>query len=137
MSEGRFADKHRVEDPVRRVGIGVLLDTSAGERTVTYIHRKEQIIDSLLPVHRQHHMLRLMLNDRTDESEEIVDMVRTQIVFERLGFLAAQRINPKTDGVDEVAVMLDVITPLRDAAYVNRMTGAFEKPTQRLFVLLG
>ena len=89
LLEGRFFDEHGMEDAVLRIGFGVLLDTAAGERTVTDVHGEQLAINCLLAINRQHHMLRLMLNDGTDETEEVVDMMAAQIVLERLGFLAA------------------------------------------------
>ena len=65
-------------------------------------------------------MLRLMLDDSADETEHIVHMVRTDVVFQRLSFLAAQRVNTKTDRIDEIAMMLDVIAPIGDATDVYR-----------------
>ena len=56
-----------------------------------------------------------MLYDSGDESKDIVHMVRTDIVLEFLRFLAAERIDTKTDGVDEIAVMLDAVPPIGDA----------------------
>ena len=137
LREGGFLDEHRVEDAVRGIGLGVLADTAARERSVTDIHREELIIDRFFAIHRQHHMLRLMLDDRADEAEDIVDVVRTDIVLERLGFLAAQRVYAETDGVDEIAVVLDVIAPIGEATDVDRMSFALEEATKRLFMVLG
>ena len=89
-----------MEDSVGGIGFGVLLDAAAGERSVTDVHGEEQIVHRLLAIDRQNHVLRLMLDDRSDEAEEIIDMVGTQVVFQGLGFLATERINAKTDRVD-------------------------------------
>ena len=137
LAEGRFADKHRVEHTVCRISFWVLPDTSAGERSVADIHREKSVIDGFFAVHGQDHVLRLMLNDSTDESEEVVDVMRADIVLERLGFLAAQRIDSETDGVDEIAMVLDVIAPIGDATDVDRMARALEETTKRFFVILG
>ena len=137
LPEGRFADEHRVEHAVGRISFGVLPDTSAGERSVADIHREESVIDRFLAVDGQHHMLRLMLNDSTDESEEVVDVMRADIVLERLGFLAAQRIDSETDGVDEIAVVLDVITPIGEATDVDRMSFALEEAAKGFLMVLG
>ena len=75
LAESGFLDKHRVEDSIRRIGLGVLLDAAAGERSVTDVHRKEQIVHRLLSIDRQDHVLRLMLDDCSDEAEEIIDVV--------------------------------------------------------------
>lgn len=137
LPEGRFADEHRVEHAVGRVCFGVLADTAARERSVADIHREESVIDRFLAVDGQDHVLRLMLNDSTDESEEVVDVMRADIVLERLGFLAAQRIHSEPDGVDEIAVVLDVITPIGEAADVDRMSFSLKEAAKRFFVILG
>ena len=137
LTEGRFANEHRVEHAVLRVGIGVLTNTAAGERTVTDIHRKQQVVHRLFAIYRQDHVLRLMLDDGGDETEHIVHMVTADIIFERLGFLAAHRVHTKTDGVDEVPMMLDVIAPVGDATDIYRMSFAFEEPPQTLLMVLG
>ena len=69
LAEGRLLDKHTMEDTVGRIGIGVLLDAAAGVRTVSDIHREEQIVDHGLSVHGKAHMLGLMLYDSGYESE--------------------------------------------------------------------
>ena len=97
LAESGFLDKHRVEDTIRRIGFGVLLDAAAGERSVTNVHGEEQVVHRLLSIDRQDHVLRLMLDNCGDEAEEIIDMVGTQVVFQGLGFLATERINAKTD----------------------------------------
>jgi len=137
LSEGRPADEHRMEHAVCRVGLGVLSYASAGERPVAYVHREEAVVHSLPSVHRQHHMLRLMLRDGGDESEEVVHVVRTYIVLERLGLLAAERIDAEADGVDEIAMMLDAVAPVGEAAYVDRMWRALEETSERVLMLLG
>ena len=38
--------------------------------------------------------------------------MRTDIVFECIGFLRAQRIDSESDRIDEIAMMLDVVTPM-------------------------
>lgn len=134
LSEGRFADKHTVEHAVLRVCVGVLFDSSAGEWSVTYIHREKEVIHRLFAVHRENHMLGLMLNDRADESEDIVDVVTADIVFEGFGFLATKRVHAETYGIDKIAVMFDIIAPIGDAAYINRMSFALEEAFEALFV---
>ena len=136
LAEGRFADKHRVEHTVGRISFGVLPDTSAGERSITDIHSEESVIDGFFAVHGQDHVLRLMLNDSTDESEEVVDVMRADIVLERLGFLAAQRIDSETDGVDEIAMVLDVITPIGEATDVDRMSFALKEAAKGFLMVL-
>ena len=133
LLEGRFFDKHTMEDTVRRIGFGVLLDTAAGERSVTDIHGEEQVVDGLFAVHSQNHMLRLMLHDGTDETEDVVDMMTADIVLKGLRFLAAERIDTKTDGVDEIAVMLNAVPPISDTAYIDGMSFAFEETAEGLF----
>lgn len=82
LHERGFADEHRMEDAVRRIGFGVLPDTATRVRSVTDIHGEEQIIDGLLSINSQDHMLRFMLHDGRDESEDIVHMMRTDIMLE-------------------------------------------------------
>ena len=66
LLEGRFLDEHRMEDTVLGIRIRVLLDTAAGERPVTDVHREEQVVHRLFAIYRQNHVLRLMLRDGTD-----------------------------------------------------------------------
>ena len=75
LAESGFLDKHRMEDSIGRIGCGILLDAASGERSVTDVHRKEQIVHRLLSIDRQNHVLRLMLDDCGDEAEEIIDVV--------------------------------------------------------------
>jgi hypothetical protein len=82
LLESRFANEHAMKDTILRIRLRVLFDTSAREGSVAYIHREEQIIDRFFPIHPQHHMLRFMLNHRRDESEDIVHMMRTDIMLE-------------------------------------------------------
>ena len=137
LAESGFLDKHRMEDSVGRIGFGVLLDAAAGERSVTDVHGEEQIVHRLLAIDRQNHVLRLMLDDCGDEAEEIMDVVGTQVVFQGLGFLATERINAKTDRVDEIAVVGNAVTPIGDATYIYRMSLALEESPERLLVVLG
>ncbi len=137
LLESRFLDKHTVEHAVGRIGVRVLLDTAAGERSVTDIHGEQQVVHRLFAVHGKDHMLRLMLHDGADETEDIVHMMRTDIVFERLRFLAAEGIDAETDGVDEIAVMLDAVAPIGDATDIDRMTFALEETLEALFMILG
>ena len=82
-------------------------------------------------------MLRLVLEERTDQTEEIVDMMAAEIVLEILGFLAAERVYAKADRIDEIAMVLDVVAPIGDAADVDRMSFALEEAPQALTVVLG
>ena len=126
-----------MEDTIRGVRFGILPNASSGEGSVTDIHRKEQVIDRLFAVHGKHHMLRFMLDDSPDEAEEVVDVVRAYVVFERLGLAAAERIDAEADRVDEIAVVLDIIAPIGDAAYVDRMSFALKETAEGLLVILG
>ena len=137
LTESRFADEHRVENAVCRVSVRILTDTASGERSVTDVHGEEPVVHRLFAVHRQHHVLCFVLDDRPDETEEIVHVVRTDVVFECLGFFAAEGIDTETDGVDEIAVVLDVIAPIGDASYVNGMSFSLEEAAKRFFVVLG
>ena len=112
LRESRLSDKHRVEHAVLRIGLGVLTYTAAGERSVAYVHRKEPVVHRRLPVHRQGHMLRLMLGYSRYQAEEVVDRVAAQIVLERLRLLAAERVHTKAYGVDEIAVVLNAVAPV-------------------------
>ena len=91
LAERGFTNEHRMEDTVRRIRLGVLTNTTARERSVSYIHREEQIINSLLPINRQDHMLRLVLDDGSNQSEEIIDVMAAKIILERLRLFAAKR----------------------------------------------
>ena len=137
LFEGRFANEHTMENAICGIGFGVLFDSSAGERSVADVHGEEQVVDCFLAVHRQDHVLALMLHDRGDETEEVVDVVRTDIVFERVGFLAAEGINAEADRVDEIAVVGNAVSPVGDAADVDRMSFALEETPQALFMVLG
>ncbi len=137
LFERRFADEHTMEDTVRRIGFGVLLDTSAGERSVADVHGEEQVVDRFLAVHGQDHVLALMLDDRGDEPEEVVDMVGTDIVFEGIGFLAAEGINAEANGVDEIAVVGYTVSPVRDAADVDGVSRSLKETPEALFMVLG
>ena len=137
LAESGFLDKHRVEDTIRRIGFWVLLDAAAGERSVTDVHGEEQIVHRLLTIDRQNHVLRLMLDDCSDEAEEIINMVGTQVVFQGLSFLATERINAKTDRVDEIAMVGNAVSPIGDTTDIYRMSLALEEPTQGLFMVLG
>ena len=57
LTEGGGFDEDGMEDSVARVSIGVLLDTSAGERSVAYVHREEHIVHYRLPVDNQFYLL--------------------------------------------------------------------------------
>ena len=137
LFEGRFAHEHRMEDAVGWVGIGILSDTATREGSVTDIHREESVVHRLFAIDGKDHMLRFVLRDSPDEADDIVHMVRTDIVLEVLRFLAAERIHTETDRVDEVTVVLDVITPIGDATDIYRMTRSFEEAFEALFVVLG
>ena len=78
-----------------------------------------------------------MLDDRSDEAEEIIDMVGTQVVFQGLGFLATERINAKTDRVDEIAMVGNAVSPIGDATDIYRMSLALEESSERLLMVLG
>ncbi len=136
LHERGFADEHRMEDAVRRIGFGVLPNTATRVRSVTDIHGEEQIINGLLPINGQDHMLRFMLHDGCDESEDIVHVMRTDIMLERLGFLAAEGVYAKTDGVDEVTMMLNAVSPIGDAADIDRMALTAEETMEAHFMAL-
>ena len=136
LFERRFANEHTMENAICGIGFGVLFDSSAGERSVADVHCEKQVVDRFLAVHRQDHVLALMLYDSGDETEEVVDVVGTDIVFERVGYLAAEGIDAEADGVDEIAVVGNAVSPVRDAADVDRMSFAFKETTQTLFVFL-
>ena len=89
LSESGFLDEHGIEDSVLRIRFGILSYSSSGERPVADIHSEKQVIHRLFPVHGKYHMLGFMLHDGSDESEDVVDMVRADIVFEMFGFFAA------------------------------------------------
>ena len=137
LAERRFLDKHSMEQSVGRVCLRVLFDTSSGERSITDVHGEQQIVDPFFSIHHQHHVLRFVVDDSIDEREGIIDTVTTHIVLERLGFLTAQRIDSKTDGVDEIAVMLNAISPIGQTADIDRMPFALKESAQTLFVVLG
>ena len=137
LLEGRFLDEHRMEDAIRRVGFGILPNTAAGEGSVTDVHGEKGIVHRLFAIYVEDHMLGLMLDDSSDESEEVVDRMRTDIVLELFRFLAAERVHAEADRVDEIPVVLDVIAPIGDAAYVDGMSFALEETAQGLFMVLG
>ena len=137
LSEGRFGDEHRMKNAVCRIGFRVLAYTAAGERSVTYIHRIEHIVHRLFAIDREDHMLRFMPDECADESEEVIDRMGTDVVLEYIGFACTEGIDAETDGVDEIAMMLDVIAPIGDAAYVYRMPDALEETSEGLFMVLG
>ncbi len=137
LFEGGFLDEHRMEDAIGGVRIGILPNTAAGEGSVTDVHGEKSIVHRLFAVHVENHMLRLMLNDGADESEEVVDRMGTDIVLESFCFLAAEGVHAEADRVDEIAVMLDVIAPVGDAAYVDGMSFALEETAEGFLVILG
>ena len=89
LAKRRFADEHTVEDPVRRVCVSILLDATTRIGSVSDVHREEPVIHRLLAIHGKHHVLRLMLHDSPDQTEDIVHVVRTEVVLKRFCFFAA------------------------------------------------
>ena len=59
-----------------------------------------------------------------------------QIVLERLRLLAAERVHAKAHGVDEVAVVLNAVTPVGHAADVYRVRRSLKEAAQTLLVVL-
>ena len=82
-------------------------------------------------------MLGFMAKDSGYETEEVVDVVGADIVFEALGILAAEGIYAEADRVDEIAMLLLAVAPVGKAADVDRMRSALEEAAQGVFVLLG
>ena len=97
LTEGGGFDEDRMEDSVARVSIGVLLDTSAGERSVAYVHREEHIVHYRLPVHNQLSFLQLVQTKNNKQGKKVIDMVAADVVLERGCPLAGERVNAKAD----------------------------------------
>ena len=118
LSEGGSLHEDRMEYAIARVSIRVLLDTSAGERSVAYVHREEHIVHYRLPVHNQLYLLRLVHTNGGKQGKKVIDMVAAYVVLERGCPLAGDRVNAKADRVDEIAAMYDAVAPIGDAPYV-------------------
>ena len=136
LHQCRFAYEHCMEHAVLRVGFGVLAYTSARERSVAYVHGEQRFIHQHLSVHYQLHRHRFLLCDGTYQTYDIVDVMRAEIVLQLFGVLAAQWVHAESYGVDEVAVVLDMVTPVGDASYIQRVSFARQEPFDSLTVVL-
>ena len=97
LSEGGSLHEDRMENTIARVSIGVLLDTSAGERSVAYVHREEHIVHYRLPIHNQLYLLRLVHANGSEQGKKVIDMVAADVVLECGCPLAGERVNAKAD----------------------------------------
>ena len=59
---------------------------------------------------------------KTEQTEQIIHVVRTEVILQFLGFLAAERINAETYGINEIPVVLNMIPPIRYATNIQRMS---------------
>lgn len=137
LAQSRLGDEHRLEYTVCGVRIGVLFDTSSGEGSVTDIHSVESILEQQLIVDIESHMNGFLFDESNYESEEIVDTVAADVVFELVRYLTAQRIDTKADRVDEIAMVSNVVAVVGDTSHIDGVSFAFKEAFEALFVVFG
>lgn len=127
LAKSRRSDEHRVEDAIRRIGIRILANTSTGERAVADIHGEEFLLCNHLTIAGDFGMTRFVLGERHEECEEVIEGMTADVVLEFLGTIAAHRVHTKSDGVDEIAMVLHPISPIGDATDVEGMNVSIEE----------
>ena len=63
-------------------------------------------------------------------------MVATYIILQLLGITATHRFDTKAQGVDEVAVVWDIVAPIGHAAHIDRLAVSLEEDVKRAFEVL-
>ena len=116
-----------MQHTVAWVGIGIQFHTTAHIRTVGDTGNKHLSFHHGLAIHIQTQVWILVFGERPNQRKEIVNMVTTNIILQLFCPSANHWFNTETQRIDKIAMMLNIIAPIRHAAHINWLAMPLEE----------